>query len=160
MQTNYGDRDLLRVDGVPMGREIGFDKVPSAWTVPPYSSSILIVVATDAPLVSNQCRQLARRATVGLARVGGTGHMTSGDLFLAFATGNHCPPGQEQPYPVRMLPLDQMDPLYDTTAEAVEEAILNALTCAETMTGNQGHIAYTLPLDELKRVMARYRPQA
>lgn len=157
VQANYGDREHLRVDGVPVGRAIGRDVVPLPWEASPFSSSILVVLATDAPLLPLQCKRLARRATVGLARAGGTGHAFSGDLFLAFSTGNHYPPETEQPVEVRMLPLDQMDPLSDAAAEAVEESILNALTAAETMTGYQGHVAYALPLDKLKEVMASFR---
>lgn len=159
VQANYGERELLRVDGVPVGREIGPDRVPLPWTAPPLASSIIVILATDAPLLPGQCKQLARRATVGLARAGGTGHAFSGDIFLAFATGNHLPrEGGDQPVTVRMMPLDQMNLLNDAAAEAVEESILNALVAAEDMTGYKGHIAYALPLDELKRVMARYRP--
>ena len=137
--------------------------MPLPWEAPPgeaaspASSSLLVVLATDAPLLPVQCKRLARRATVGLARAGGTGHAFSGDLFLAFSTGNHCPPSTKQPVEVRMFPLGQMDPLFDAAADAVEESILNALTAAETMTGRQGHVAYALPLDKLKQVLASYR---
>jgi len=157
VQANYGDRELLRVDGVPVGREIGPEVVPMPWQAPPASSSILVVLATDAPLLPVQCKRLARRATVGLARAGGTGHAFSGDLFLAFSTGNHCSPMARAPLEVHMFPLAGMDPLFDAAAEAVEEAILNALTAAETMVGREGHQAYALPLDELQRIMAKYR---
>ncbi|MCL4562233.1 MAG: P1 family peptidase [Chloroflexi bacterium] len=158
VQTNYGDREQLRIDGVPVGRKLGFDVVPSPWQTPPESSSIIIVVATDAPLLSDQCRRLAQRATTGLARVGGVGHNTSGDLFLAFATGHHIPAGADAPIPLGpMIPHQHLNPFFDATAEAVEEAILNALTSAETMVGYQGRTAYALPLDELQRVMDQYR---
>jgi D-aminopeptidase len=156
VQANHGERPTLRFDGVPVGREIGPDVVPTPWETPPASSSILVVLATDAPLLPVQCKRLARRATVGLARAGGTGHAFSGDLFLAFSTGNHCPPSADRPVAVHMLPLGQMDPLYDAAAAAVEESILNALTAAETMTGHQGHVAHALPLDRLAQVMAKY----
>ncbi len=158
VQANYGDRELLRVDGVPVGREIGSIHPPLPWSEPATGGSIIIVIATDAPLLPIQCKRLARRATVGLARVGGTGHNGSGDLFLAFATGNHVPAQGKSPLEIKMLPHGQMNLLFDATAEAVEEAILNALTAAETMTGFQGHTAYALPLDMLQSVMARYRP--
>ncbi len=157
VQTNYGDREQLRVDGVPVGREIGFDKVPSPWQEPPPSSSIIVVIATDAPLLGDQCRRLAQRATSGLARTGGVGHNSSGDLFLAFATGHHIPAAAEEPFPLGvMIPHRQLNPFFDAVAEAVEESILNALTAAESMTGDQGHTAYALPLDELQRVAAKY----
>ncbi len=158
VQTNYGDRALLRVNGVPVGREIGPAHVPTPWEQSPQGSSILVVIATDAPLLPVQCRRLAQRATVGLARVGGVGHNGSGDLFLAFATGNHIPANADDPIDLKMIPHHQLDPFFEAVAEAVEEAILNSLTAAETMTGFKDHTAHALPLDELQRVMAKYRP--
>ncbi len=158
VQTNYGDRGMLRVDGVPVGREIGFDRVPSPWPMRATAGSIIVVLATDAPLLPVQCKRLARRATVGLARAGGTGHNGSGDIFIAFATGNHIPADLQGTLDVKMLPHADMNPLFDAAAEAVEESILNALTAAETMTGFKGHTAYALPLDELQNVMRKYRP--
>jgi D-aminopeptidase len=92
--------------------------------------------------------------------VGGTGHNGSGDLFLAFATGNTFPPNAPAPYTIRMLPPAALDPFFDAVAEAVEEAILNALTAAADMTGYQGHQAHALPLDRLQAVMARHQPPA
>jgi len=159
VQTNYGDRPLLRVDGVPVGREIGPEHTPTPWHEPLTGGSIIIILATDAPLLPIQCRRLARRATVGLARTGGVGHTSSGDIFLAFATGNHVPARAEAPLDLKMLPHPHLDSLFDAVAESVEEAILNALTAAETMTGFKGRTAHALPLDELQRVMARYRPK-
>jgi len=157
VQTNYGDRQQLRVDGVPVGREIGVDKVPSAWEQPPESSSIIIILATDAPLLPTQCQRLAQRATSGLARVGGVGHNSSGDLFLAFATGNHIPARSEGLVQLEgMLAHNQLNPFFDAAADVVEESILNALTAAETMTGQQGRTALALPLDELQQVMKKY----
>jgi D-aminopeptidase len=159
VQTNYGDREQLRVDGVPAGREIGLDKVPSPWPVPPQGGSIIVIVATDAPLLGDQCKRLAQRAGGGLARAGGMGHNASGDLFLAFATGNHVPAESEGIIPLTgMIPQSHLNLFFDAVVEAVEESILNALAAAETMTGVNGHTAYALPLDELQRVMARYRP--
>ncbi len=158
VQTNYGSREMLRVDGVPVGREIGFDRVPSPWPAPPQASSIVVILATDAPLLGDQCKRLAQRATSGLARVGGVGHNSSGDLFLAFATGHHVPATADGPIPLGvMLPQNHLDPFFEATAEAVEEAILNALCAAETMTGYRGHKVYALPLDELQDVMKKYR---
>lgn len=154
VQANYGWREHLRVDGAPVGRLIPKEEIPRPWDVAPHDGSIIIVVATDAPLLPFQCKRLARRATVGLARVGGVGHNSSGDLFLAFATGNAVLVGSKAPIPVLMLPNDQINPLFNAVAEATEEAILNALTTAETMVGFQGRIAYALPLDRLRSVMA------
>jgi D-aminopeptidase len=157
VQANYGTRGLLRVDGVPVGREIGVDVVPSHHAVPREAGSIIVILATDAPLLPIQCQRLARRATTGLAWVGGVGFNGSGDIFLAFATGNHIR-HDETVSALRMLSPDAMNPLFQAAAEATEEAILNALTAAETMTGYAGHTAHALPLDRLAEVMRRHRP--
>ncbi len=159
VQANYGDRNDLRIDGIPVGREIGREQIPTPYTTHLTGGSIIVIIATDAPLMPGQCKRLAQRATVGLARVGGIGHNGSGDIFLAFATGNDLPANPDSPYNLRMLPHHHLDPFFRGAAEAVEEAILNALTAAETMTGFKGRKAYALPLDELQRVIARYGPQ-
>ena len=158
VQANYGARALLRFDGVPVGREIDADIVPSHRSIPREAGSIIVVLATDAPLLPIQCQRLARRATVGLAWVGGIGANSSGDIFLALATGNHVRQG-EAVSSVRMLSPDGMNALFQAAAEATEEAILNALTAAETMVGLHGHTAHALPLDRLVEVMRRYRPE-
>lgn len=157
VQTNYGSRSLLRVDGVPVGRELGFEHVPSPWLERASDGSIIVVIATDAPLLPIQCKRLAKRATVGLARVGGVGANGSGDIFLAFATGNHLPVPVTAPYTLKMIPHDHLDSFFEGVAEAVEEAILNALTSAEMMVGWQGHTTYALPLDDLQRIMKKHR---
>ncbi|MBX3011688.1 MAG: P1 family peptidase [Caldilineaceae bacterium] len=156
VQANYGARRHLRVNGAPVGQLINTDQVPPPRPVHKADGSIIVIVATDAPLLPHQCKRLAQRATVGLARVGGTGYNGSGDIFLAFATGNHVPLTGNAPVAIHMLPNQQMDPLFDATAEAVEEAILNALCMAETMVGQQGRTAHALPLDLLQSIMARY----
>jgi D-aminopeptidase len=158
VQANYGQRHTLRVDGVPIGRELDYKAVPSPWMEPPQASSIIVIIATDAPLLPIQCKRLARRATIGLARVGGNGNNGSGDIFLAFSTGNHVPIRAKDVLSLAMLPHDQMDLLFEATADAVEEAILNALAAAETTIGWRERTAYALPLDDLQRIMAAYRP--
>jgi D-aminopeptidase len=158
VQANYGSRRDLRVDGVPVGIEIDTDRVPARDQPRGDAGSIIIVVATDAPLLPIQCKRLARRATAGLARVGGVGYNGSGDIFLAFATGNHLPK-TTAPLDLKMLPHEQMDGLFIATADAVEESILNALAAADTMTGFRGRTIHALPLDDLTQVLARYRPQ-
>ena len=159
VQANYGARELLRVDGVPVGREIGTDEVPSHRGRPSDAGSIIVVLATDAPLLPIQCQRLARRATTGLAWVGGIGANGSGDIFLAFSTGNAVATDAAVAE-VRMLGADAMTPLFLAAAEATEEAILNALTAAETTTGFKGRTAHALPLDRLQEVMRRHRPGA
>ena len=162
VQANHGDRDFLRIDGVPVGRAIGADRVPLPWPVEPApaiqagptpSSSIIVILATDAPMIPTQCKRLAQRATVGIARNGGVGYNGSGDLFLAFSTGNHVPEHPRRPIGLSMLPNAHLNTMFEAVAEAVEEAILNVLTAAETMTGCDGHTAHALPLDELQRVV-------
>jgi D-aminopeptidase len=171
VQANYGKRDWLRVDGVPVGAEIGTAAVPSPYddprrrpgrAVPPGSGSIIVVIATDAPLLPHQCERLAQRAGLGIARAGGTGGHTSGDLFIAFATGNRLPTetDDEAPrtlaYDVRAVGDGVIDALFDGVIEATEEAIVNALVAATTMVGRDGITAHALPHDRLLEVMARY----
>jgi D-aminopeptidase len=157
VQANHGDRQNFRVDGIPVGQVLDYSHTPDPFDeTASFPSSIIIIIATDAYLLPMQCQRLARRATLGLARVGGIGHNGSGDIFLAFATGNHI--SGDKPYEVTMLPNHHLNPLFEAAAEAVEESILNALTSAETMTGFKGHTAHALPLDELQRVVREYQP--
>lgn len=158
VQANYGGRHSLRVDGVPVGREIGYDLVPSQRDEPIKDGSIIVVLATNAPLLPDQCRRIAQRATIGLAHVGGYGNNSSGDLFIAFSTANRgmiAGPTIE-PFPVRSLPPDAMTPLFEAAADATEEAILNALCMATTTVGINGRTSHELPLDLLQEVMSRY----
>jgi D-aminopeptidase len=166
VQANYGRREWLRVDGVPVGEAIPATEVPipgPAATAPqPGSGSIIVIVATDAPLLPHQCERLAQRAGLGIARMGGTGAHSSGDLFLCFATGNRTLPrtawetDSRLTIEVRALNDFAISALFDATIESTEEAILNALVGAETMTGRDGITAYALPHDRLLETMARY----
>lgn len=157
VQANHGQRRLFRVDGVPVGQEIGPDEAPLPWTTPTAGTgSIIVVLATDAPLLPSQCRRLAQRATIGVARVGGLGENSSGDIFLAFATGNRgLGSGRSDTaiIDLKMLPQPAMTPLFEAAAEATEEAILNAVCMAATMTGIDGHTVQALSLDRLLEVM-------
>jgi D-aminopeptidase len=174
VQANYGRRDWLRVDGVPVGEAIPVSEIPSPYrlededgvpepvTPPPGSGSIIVVIATDAPLLPHQCERLAQRAGLGIARMGGTGAHSSGDLFICFATGNRGLPrtsfasDPRLAVDVRTVNDHVIGGLFDGVIEATEEAILNALVAAETMTGRDGITAYALPHDRLVEVMARY----
>jgi D-aminopeptidase len=168
VQANYGKRDWLRIDGVRVGEAIPTSEVPSPWDQAgriagpgPGSGSIIVVVATDAPLLPHQCERLAQRAGLGIARVGGTGGHTSGDLFIAFATGNRLPVGSGtdehaigmQVHTVRTVGDIIIDRLFDAAIEATEEAIVNALVAAPTMVGRDGITAHALPHDRLLEVM-------
>jgi D-aminopeptidase len=141
VQANYGRRERFRVDGVPVGELIG-DRVPLP--TGEEAGSIIGIVATDAPLLPHQCDRLAQRAGLGVGRMGGTGAHTSGDIFIAFATGNRGLRTQTGEIPVRMLSDGEISPLYDAVIEATEEAILNALLAAETMTGLKGNTVHAL----------------
>jgi D-aminopeptidase len=167
VQANYGRRELLRIDGVPVGEAIPTSEVPSPYDTGrrapadrgPGAGSIIGIVATNAPLLPHQCARIARRAPLGVARTGGLGSTTSGDLFLCFSTGNRGMPATEQDADgdgairIRGLVDRALDPLIEATVEATEEAIVNALVAAETMTGRDGITANRLPHDRLVEVM-------
>jgi D-aminopeptidase len=169
VQANYGKRAWLRVDGVRVGEAIPVSEVPSPWDHPAArhgppagSGSIIVVVATDAPLLPHQCERLAQRAGLGIARAGGTGGHTSGDLFIAFAPANRLPlaSGIDEDaagrgtYAVRAAGDVVIDRLFDAAIESTEEAIVNALVAAGTVTGRDGITAHALPHDRLREVMA------
>ncbi|MEX2298207.1 MAG: P1 family peptidase [Dongiaceae bacterium] len=159
VQANYGTRQLFRVDGVPVGEMIGADVVPTVRYVEPQPApraegSIIVILATDAPLLPIQCQRLARRATIGLAWVGGIGNNSSGDIFLAFSTGNTVRQ-DDRISNVRTVSNDSMSPLFLAAAEATQEAILNAMCQAETMTGFEGHTCHELPHDRLVNAMRK-----
>jgi D-aminopeptidase len=161
VQANYGRRERLRVNGIPVGAAIPVTEIPDPYgRVPPGAGSIIAIAATNAALLPVQCERLAQRAGLGVARVGGVGEHSSGDLFLAFATGNRgLPPADidaDAPLtiPVQMLANNYITPLFDAVVEATEEAIVNALCAAETLTGRDGAVAYELPLDRLQELAA------
>jgi D-aminopeptidase len=170
VQANYGVRSRLRVDGVPVGEALPTSDIPSPWEQqrhvypPPGAGSIIVIVATDAPLLPNQCDRLAQRAGLGIGRMGGVGYHSSGDLFLCFSTGNRGalpdPEAERGEGPiatsVERLSDAHIDPLFDGVVEATEEAILNALLAADTMAGRDGIIADALPAERLVEIMARY----
>lgn len=174
VQANFGRRDLLRIDGVPIGAAIPLEDVPSAWDqadglhrerslrTGAGGGSILVFVATDAPLLPHQCTRLAQRPTLALGRVGSTGANESGDLFLAWSTGNRgvseygARPGSRRTADVRTLVDSAIDGLFEATIEATEEAIVNAMLSAETMTGRDGITAYALPHDRVVELMDRH----
>jgi D-aminopeptidase len=158
VQANYGKRALLRVDGIPVGELISDAVVPGERDAHRNErdggdGSIIIIVATDAPLLPHQCTRLAQRATIGLARVGGIGANSSGDIFLAFATGNRNLPSPKLRSRViedcRTVANDAMTPLFAACAEATEEAIVNAMCKATTMVGINGRTIHAIPLGRL-----------
>jgi D-aminopeptidase len=164
VQANYGRRSRLTVDGVPVGREIPLEEVPGPDDPGPGAGagSIIVVLATDAPLLPHQCERIAQRAGLGIARVGGAGEPSSGDLFVAFSTANRgrlksYKTGDDiRAFDVTMLPDVALGALFWAAIEATEEAVLNALVAAETMVGRDGITAQALDHERLRGIMTRY----
>jgi D-aminopeptidase len=157
VQCNYGTRQNLRIAGIPVGREI--------YSEDPYASvpsdvqergSIIVVVATNAPLLSHQLKRIARRVSLGIGRDGSIAGNGSGDIFIAFSTANPTASDVDHLVDLKMVPNDMMDPLFAATVEATEEAVVNAMVAAQDMTGIDGHHVRALPHDQLRAVLARY----
>jgi L-aminopeptidase/D-esterase-like protein len=157
VQCNCGSQRQLRIGGLPVGEELA-QGTPRAAIPPAHEDrgSIIIVVATDAPLLPHQVKRLARRATMGLARTGSVSGNGSGDLFVAFSTANANAAAGRAPVNVAMLPNDSLNPVFEATVQATEEAIVNAMVGADTMTGVDGHTVYGLPHDKLREVLRKY----
>jgi L-aminopeptidase/D-esterase-like protein len=157
VQANFGSRTNFTVAGVPVGREIS-DLQPSFIFGPRNEDvgSIIVVVATDAPLLPHQLARLARRVPIGLGRVGSIGGNSSGDIFLAFSTANPGAFKREGIKELKMLPNDALDPLFAAVIQAVEESVLNALTAAQTMKGINDNIVHAMPHDRVREVLKKY----
>jgi D-aminopeptidase len=151
VQCNYGQRDQLRIAGVPVGREI---PGPNVWDDD--VGSIIVVVATDAPLIPTQLKRVAKRVTLGLGRDGSYSGDGSGDIFIAFSTANSGTASSHGLRQLTMLPNDQINPIFLATVQATEEAVINALVAAETMTGANGHTVVALPHERLREVLQKY----
>ena len=149
VQCNYGRRQDLMIAGVPVGREIPGSIFARE------QGSIIIVVATDAPLIPTQLKRLARRAALGLARNGSNSGNASGDIFIAFSTAND-EFRSDKNHKLTMVPNDRMDPIFEATVQATEEAIINAMVVNETMVGVDNHRAEALPHERLREVLSRY----
>jgi L-aminopeptidase/D-esterase-like protein len=161
VQANYGLRPQLRIAGVPVGREIT-DLMPEergddSGAAPSHDGSIIVVVATDAPVLPHQLKRIAKRAALGLGRNGSIASNGSGDIFIAFSTF-HKDIGTEEGglYDLKMLGNAELSPLFQATVEATEEAVVNAMVAAETMTGKDGTKVYALPHDRLRQVLRKY----
>ena len=161
VQANFGGRRQLTIAGVPVGREIMRDEArlpepPQAPDIDTNRGAIIIVVATDTPLLSHQLKRIARRASLGVARTGGTAGNGSGDIFVAFSTAN-ANAARARPFAeLTMLSNSQITPVIDATVEATEEAIINALIAAETMVGRDGNRSEALDHDRLRAILERY----
>ena len=157
VQCNFGRRDNLRIAGIPVGREI---EAPEPYAFMPSElaerGSIIVVVATDAPLLPHQLKRLARRVSLGLGRLGSLSGNGSGDIFIAFSTANPGAGGVEGEHDLKMLANDALDPIFGATVFATEEAIVNAMVAARDMTGADGHRVIALPHAELRAVLKKY----
>jgi L-aminopeptidase/D-esterase-like protein len=151
VQCNYGDRDQLHVAGAPVGREISEDKRRKKDV-----GSIIVVVATDAPLIPTQLKRVAKHVTLGLGRVGSYAGNGSGDIFIAFSAANPGAISPSGPHQLTMLPNDSLDPIFLATVQGTEEAVINAMVAAETMTGVDNHTVIALPHDRLREVLKKY----
>ena len=157
VQCNYGSRRNLRIAGVPVGKEIPEERAyASAAFGEADRGSIIVVVATDAPLVSHQLKRLARRVALGLGRNGSISGNGSGDIFIAFSTANSGAARPDGLVQLTMLPNDRIEPLFAATVQATEEAIINAMVAAETMTGIENHRVIALPHERLRTVLKKY----
>jgi D-aminopeptidase len=165
VQANYGARQFFTVAGVPVGREI--TDLPMRIARPTASAhqaketegagSIIVVLATDAPLLPSQLKRIAQRISLGIGRIGGRGENSSGDIFIAFSTANAAEFGKNEGVAnIQMLPNDRINPLFGATVAATEEAIINAMVAAETTTGYKGNTIYALPHDRLREVLRKY----
>jgi L-aminopeptidase/D-esterase-like protein len=157
VQCNYGTRDNLRIAGIPVGREI---PAPEPYAFIPSDigerGSIIVVVATDAPLLAHQLKRLARRVTLGLGRNGSISGNDSGDIFIAFSTANSGAAAADHVLDIKMLPNDSLDPVFRATVEATEEAIVNAMVAARDMTGVDDHRVIALSHEALRAVLKKY----
>ena len=153
VQCNYGRRDQLRVAGVPVGKEIPDHP---AYGKNDDTGSIIVIVATDAPLIPTQLKRIARRVSLGLGRDGSYSGDGSGDIFLAFSTANAGAVGPKGVHQLSMLPNDSLDPLFLATVQATEEAVINAMVAAETMKGIDDHEVIALPHDRLREILKKY----
>ncbi len=157
VQCNYGTRENLRIAGIPVGREI---PAPEPYVFIPSDiaerGSIIVVVATDAPLLAHQLKRLAHRVTLGLGRNGSISGNESGDIFIAFSTANSGAAAAEHVVDLKMLPNDSLDPVFRATVEATEEAIVNAMVAAQDMVGADDHRVIALPHTALRAVLKKY----
>ncbi|MBS1531310.1 MAG: P1 family peptidase, partial [Bacteroidetes bacterium] len=161
VQSNFGRKKNLTIAGVPVGQEL---RDTLNYEIHELANShhqegdgsIIVVVATDAPLLPHQLKRIAERVALGVGRVGGRGENGSGDIFIAFSTANPDAFSRTRSTQVEMLPNDQLNPLYEATVQSVEEAIINAMVAADTMEGVNGNKAYALPHDAVIRLLKKH----
>jgi D-aminopeptidase len=157
VQCNYGSRQNFRVAGIPVGREIPSED-PYAFAPADITErgSIIVIVATDAPLLPHQLKRLARRVSLGLGRNGSISGDGSGDIFIAFSTANVGAAATDHVVDLKMMPNGKMNPVFEATVEATEEAVINAMVAATSMTGIDNHHVSALPHDQLRAILKKY----
>jgi L-aminopeptidase/D-esterase-like protein len=151
VQCNYGERSQLRIAGVPVGREINEGKF--RWSD---TGSIIVVVATDAPVIPTQLKRIVRKVSLGLGRDGSYSGDGSGDIFIAFSTANPGAAGTKAAHQITMIPNEKLDPIFLATVQATEEAVINAMVAARTMKGVNDREVLALPHDRLREVLKKY----
>lgn len=161
VQANFGIKSSLTIAGVPVGKEL-MDTLNNELKLPPQSyrqegdGSIIVVIATDAPLLPHQLKRIAQRVSLGIGKVGGYGSNGSGDIFIAFSTANSNAFNRQETTQVDQISNDQISPLFEATAQAVEEAIINAMVAADTMEGINGNKSYGLPHKKVINILKKY----
>ena len=155
VQANYGRRDLLRIAGAPVGKEFP-DLTPERAKAADGEGSIIVVIATDAPLLPHQLKRIARRVSLAIGIMGGRGEDSSGDIFIAFSSANPEVSKQSGVAQLTMLPNEEINPLFRATVDATEEAIVNAMVAAETMKGINGNTVHAIPHERLRSVLRKY----
>jgi L-aminopeptidase/D-esterase-like protein len=153
VQGNYGRRSGLTIAGVPVGRELT-DLMPERGDVD--QGSVIAIAATDAPLLPHQLKRMVRRIALGIGKSGGIGGNSSGDIFIAFSTANPGSNVEDAVVSVDMIPNARMNPIFRATIQATEEAVVNALVAAETMTGRDGNTVYAMPHDRVRELLKKY----
>ncbi|WP_295666597.1 P1 family peptidase [uncultured Mucilaginibacter sp.] len=161
VQSNFGQKKNLTIDGVPIGIELKdtLNSVVHKLAQSHYQEgdgSIIVVLATDAPLLPHQLKRIAQRIALGVGKVGGRGENGSGDIFIAFSTANPGAFNRQKVVSVKQFPNDQINPLFEGTVQSVEEAIINAMVAADTMTGVNGNTTYALPHDKVMELLRKY----
>jgi D-aminopeptidase len=161
VQSNFGAKEDFTICGVPVGKMLMDTLQYRLYGAPdnykPGSGSIIVVVGTDAPLLPHQLKRVVQRVSIGVGLVGGKGHNTSGDIFIAFSTANEKAHASDSVALVQQLPNDWIDPVFSATIQSVEEAIINAMVAAETMEGLYGNTAHALPHERVREIMKKYR---
>jgi L-aminopeptidase/D-esterase-like protein len=161
VQSNFGDKKRFKIDGVPVGKELK-DTLNIEFNAPPESrrqngdGSIIVVIATDVPLLPYQLKRITKRVPIGIGKLGGIGANGSGDIFIAFSTANEDAYIRESKTTVETIANDWINDVFEATIQAVEEAVINAMVAAETMEGNNGNKVYALPHKRLIEIMKKY----